>query len=289
MPSGGVVIGRDAGCDVVIGKSEVSRRHAEIASTDQGYFVRDMSSNGVFVNGERVKGSHRLARADVIRIGSEEFRFYADMPVGDRSRRRGGVETASPRRPRPSLHGAARHVAEAVAGRAQRGPAPLLATLEVLNEGLTKGNRYTIRTPLAHVGRGASQRRAPHRRKRQRDPRKAPAARRRLVRGGHELDERNVRRRIADHGERQLEGAPDVRFGGVKLIFLPRDEATGGARRQGDAHRSRRRRQRRGPQSRRRSDPERAPLRREARSGLLWWLVALAVAAAAFIMLRGRA
>jgi hypothetical protein len=33
----------------------------------------------VFVNGDRVKYSALLGRGDVIRLGSEEFRFYADV------------------------------------------------------------------------------------------------------------------------------------------------------------------------------------------------------------------
>jgi pSer/pThr/pTyr-binding forkhead associated (FHA) protein len=75
----GLVFGRDATCDVVVAQSEVSRRHAEILPNSDGYLVRDTSANGLYVNGERVQGSHKLARADVLRIGSEEFRFYADI------------------------------------------------------------------------------------------------------------------------------------------------------------------------------------------------------------------
>ena len=79
IPDLGIVFGRDASCDVVVAQSEVSRRHAEIAPDETGYVVRDTSANGLFVNGERVQGTHRLARADVVRIGTEEFRFYADV------------------------------------------------------------------------------------------------------------------------------------------------------------------------------------------------------------------
>jgi pSer/pThr/pTyr-binding forkhead associated (FHA) protein len=79
IPDLGIVFGRDASCDVVVAQSEVSRRHAEIAPDETGYVVRDTSANGLFVNGERVQGTHRLARADVLRIGTEEFRFYADV------------------------------------------------------------------------------------------------------------------------------------------------------------------------------------------------------------------
>jgi hypothetical protein len=75
----GASIGRDAACDVVVPDSQVSRRHAEVVPTDVGYEVQDHSTNGVFVNGTRVEGKQLLARADVIRVGGEEFRFYADM------------------------------------------------------------------------------------------------------------------------------------------------------------------------------------------------------------------
>src|SRR5574341_147627 len=73
-----MVFGRDAGCDVVITYKNVSRRHAEIMATPKGYVLVDSSTNGTFVNGERVEGQRLLARADVIRIGNDEFRFYAD-------------------------------------------------------------------------------------------------------------------------------------------------------------------------------------------------------------------
>jgi pSer/pThr/pTyr-binding forkhead associated (FHA) protein len=74
-----IVIGRDAACDVVVANRDVSRRHAEILATPGGYLVVDSSTNGTFVNGQRVKGQLALSRADVIRIGDNDFRFYADM------------------------------------------------------------------------------------------------------------------------------------------------------------------------------------------------------------------
>jgi pSer/pThr/pTyr-binding forkhead associated (FHA) protein len=75
----GLTIGRDAGCDVVVPSGEVSRRHAGIAPGAGGYVLTDTSSNGVFVNGERVPQSQVLGRGDVVRVGNEEFRFYADV------------------------------------------------------------------------------------------------------------------------------------------------------------------------------------------------------------------
>jgi pSer/pThr/pTyr-binding forkhead associated (FHA) protein len=78
VAGGSLLIGREAGCDVVIESKNVSRRHAELVATPKGYLLIDSSTNGTMVNGERVEGQRLLARADVIRCGDYEFRFYAD-------------------------------------------------------------------------------------------------------------------------------------------------------------------------------------------------------------------
>jgi len=74
-----LLIGRDAGCDVVVTSKNISRRHAEVVATPKGYLMVDNSTNGTFVNGERVAGQKLLSRSDVIRCGDHEFRFYADV------------------------------------------------------------------------------------------------------------------------------------------------------------------------------------------------------------------
>src|SRR5438067_6759339 len=74
-----IVFGREAGCDIVVAGKDVSRRHAEIMQTPKGYVLVDSSTNGTFVNEERVQGQRVLQRADVIRMGEESFRFYADV------------------------------------------------------------------------------------------------------------------------------------------------------------------------------------------------------------------
>src|SRR6267378_5731339 len=74
-----LVFGREAGCDVVVAGKDVSRRHAEIVQTPRGYLLVDSSTNGTFVSETRVEGQRILQRADVIRIGDEQFRFYADV------------------------------------------------------------------------------------------------------------------------------------------------------------------------------------------------------------------
>jgi predicted component of type VI protein secretion system len=74
-----VTIGRDASADIVVAQTAVSRRHAEVVAAANGYIINDLSTNGVFVNGEKIASGHALSRADVIRVGTEEFRFYADL------------------------------------------------------------------------------------------------------------------------------------------------------------------------------------------------------------------
>jgi pSer/pThr/pTyr-binding forkhead associated (FHA) protein len=74
-----LVIGRDARCDVVVASKNVSRQHAEVVATPNGYLLIDSSTNGTFVNAERISGQYLLKRGDVIRCGEYEFRFYGDV------------------------------------------------------------------------------------------------------------------------------------------------------------------------------------------------------------------
>src|SRR5450830_670948 len=78
VPDDGITIGREVGNDIVIPSSEVSRKHAELVPMPGGYLLTDHSTNGMFVNGVRVAQTQVLGRGDVLKLGPEEFRFYAD-------------------------------------------------------------------------------------------------------------------------------------------------------------------------------------------------------------------
>src|SRR3954463_534907 len=79
IPEAGITIGRDASADIVVAQTAVSRRHAQVVPGNGGYVVNDLSTNGVYVNGEKAPSGQTLSRSDVIRVGTEEFRFYADL------------------------------------------------------------------------------------------------------------------------------------------------------------------------------------------------------------------
>lgn len=64
-------IGRSLASDVVIPDASISRRHAVILRTEEGYFIEDASSrNGVAVNGERILSAFPLKAGDQILVGS---------------------------------------------------------------------------------------------------------------------------------------------------------------------------------------------------------------------------
>jgi hypothetical protein len=72
----GAVIGRSRDCDIVLSDGNVSRRHAEVVSTPEGWAVKDLgSTNGVLLNGRRVEGSGPLRPGDRIELGTTELRF----------------------------------------------------------------------------------------------------------------------------------------------------------------------------------------------------------------------
>lgn len=191
VTSGSLVIGRDAGADVVVTNRDVSRRHAEIMVTPKGYVVVDSSTNGTFVNGERIQSQRVLARGDVIRVGDHEFRFYADLapeqpaappapaPAAPGAEQRlkntlmgvpgvrPGAPAPSPRAPRTGEDEAIRHdvpppaapaaaasqPAGAEAPRASVGAGGGALAYLVIRSGQLKGQRLPIRTPNVNLGR----------------------------------------------------------------------------------------------------------------------------------------
>ena len=70
-------IGRVKENEISVPKPSVSRKHAVIAQTPEGYVITDLDSgNGTFVNDERVK-TRKLEDGDRVRLGDRAFVFRA--------------------------------------------------------------------------------------------------------------------------------------------------------------------------------------------------------------------
>jgi probable phosphomutase (TIGR03848 family) len=69
-------IGRDASCDLAIADMTVSRLHAQLERTPDGWLLSDLeSTNGTRVNGWRVRGKVPVGPGDLVSFGSLEVVF----------------------------------------------------------------------------------------------------------------------------------------------------------------------------------------------------------------------
>jgi pSer/pThr/pTyr-binding forkhead associated (FHA) protein len=65
------VIGRHRKCQLTVSSNRVSVHHCAILIRKETAWVRDFdSTNGTFVNDERIKGDRQLRDSDLLRIGS---------------------------------------------------------------------------------------------------------------------------------------------------------------------------------------------------------------------------
>ncbi|HXM37040.1 MAG TPA: FHA domain-containing protein [Gemmatimonadales bacterium] len=246
-----LVFGRDATCDVVVPGKDVSRRHAEIVQTPKGYLLVDSSTNGTFVNDARVEGQKLLTRADVIKIGEESFRFYADTaappvaasppPLAPPNPSPGPAASAPSAVPPTATQGSApaagggrlKDTVHGVPGGARppggSGSGPVLGNF-LVRAGALKGQRLIVKTPVANIGRADyndlvfpdESVSTTH----------AKLQRREGVWVLVDLDSTNGTfvdgERIK--GEAPLAPGANVRFGDVALVFEPTDDAAGVAK-----------------------------------------------------------
>lgn len=72
-----VALGRDITNDIVINDPEVSRHHCRLTRTPAGYTMEDLgSTNGTFVNGQRLTAVRPLMNGDMIGLGETVTLVY---------------------------------------------------------------------------------------------------------------------------------------------------------------------------------------------------------------------
>src|SRR5262245_49335645 len=83
-----IVVGRSSDLDMVLVEDMVSRRHARIACNDQQIVIEDLgSTNGTFVNGEKIKRA-TLKEGDRVLIGTSILKVVATDGAPAAPRRR---------------------------------------------------------------------------------------------------------------------------------------------------------------------------------------------------------
>ena len=77
----GHVMGRSPDSFAVVSDPTVSRRHALIFNTSDGFVLRDLASkNGTYVNGrETVDGNYVLRHGDRIRLGGSTVEYVFEL------------------------------------------------------------------------------------------------------------------------------------------------------------------------------------------------------------------
>jgi pSer/pThr/pTyr-binding forkhead associated (FHA) protein len=211
-------------------------------ATPKGYVVVDSSTNGTFVNEERVEGQRILARADMIRLGDEQFRFYAEVASA----------TAAPPPPPPPPSGQAASPPQAVPPAAPGGADRLRHTVHgleafvpasprpaggggqfasfLVRSGGLAGQRLSVKTPVVNIGR------ADYNDLVVPDPSVSTSHAKLQRREGvwvlTDLDSTNGTFVDGDRvqGEAPLAPGASVQFGDVQLVFEPSDDTVGVAK-----------------------------------------------------------
>jgi pSer/pThr/pTyr-binding forkhead associated (FHA) protein len=76
LASGMIMIGRGADCQLILDDDYVSTRHARVIVVPNGIYIEDLgSTNGTYVNGQRITAPTTITLADTVRIGKTMLRL----------------------------------------------------------------------------------------------------------------------------------------------------------------------------------------------------------------------
>ncbi len=77
------IVGRDSSCDIVLGFGYPSREHAQFIQSGGQLLLKDLgSTNGTFVNNQRIYKATAVRSGDVIKFGAAGFYLHSDH-LGD--------------------------------------------------------------------------------------------------------------------------------------------------------------------------------------------------------------
>lgn len=98
------ILGREAINDLTVNDPEVSRRHTRILREPEGFYVEDLgSTNGTFVNGQRVTAPLLLYHGDTIEMGkSSRIVFLGANPSEELTRPATAVAPPPPQNTQPA-------------------------------------------------------------------------------------------------------------------------------------------------------------------------------------------
>jgi len=176
----------------------------------------------------------------VIKMGTEEFRFYADVskapeaattvpsappPVAAEPVPSAPKPVADPPLVEPPTVPTPSPVASTPPAAATKSARVPVATLEIKAEGALKGTKFELHSALTNIGRGEHNDIAI----RDESISDSHAKLQKRADGWWIVDQGSTNgtyvggRRV--HGEQKIQGAPDLRFGGIKMTFRPAQHA----------------------------------------------------------------